>query len=140
MSLSPISNYAASSQASPVADSPTPTRRTHEQADPIANPVPPGATALKTAVNQVAAIDEISPTKSKADNTKLDQAVSAINKFLAPIASSIEFSIDEESGRTLVKVVDTDTNTVLRQFPSKEALDISHQLDKLQGLLLKEKA
>ncbi|EGF30306.1 hypothetical protein IMCC9480_1720 [Oxalobacteraceae bacterium IMCC9480] len=56
------------------------------------------------------------------------------------MASSIEFSIDESSGRTLIKVVDTDTNTVLRQFPTKEAIAISNELDKLQGLLVRDKA
>ena len=71
---------------------------------------------------------------------QLDHAVDTINQFLKPVASSIQFSVDEESGRTLVKVIDTDTNTVLRQFPSKETLAMSSELSKLQGLLLREKA
>ena len=39
-----------------------------------------------------------------------------------------------------VLLIDTDTQDVLRQFPSKEALAISHELDKLQGLLIRDKA
>ena len=54
--------------------------------------------------------------------------------------SNIEFSIDKDSGRTIVQVIDTDTKDVLRQFPSKEALAISHELDKFQGLLVRDKA
>jgi len=74
------------------------------------------------------------------DATELQRAVDAINKLLKPIASNIEFSIDQGSGRTLVKVVDTETNTVIRQTPSKEVLAIARELDKLQGLLIREKA
>ncbi|BBP03866.1 hypothetical protein TPL01_04430 [Sulfuriferula plumbiphila] len=70
----------------------------------------------------------------------MKHALDAINKFLKPITSNIEFSIDPDSGRTLVKIVDTETNTVIRQTPSKEVLAIAKELDKLQGLLIREKA
>lgn len=95
------------------------------------SPVPAGA-------GQTAPVAKAA--SGEAGAAQLDRAVDTINQFLKPVASSIQFSIDEESGRTLVKVVDTDTNTVLRQFPSKEALAMSSELSKLQGLLLREKA
>lgn len=100
--------------------------------DVKAGPVPPNAPASTVATT--------SAVQRSADDAKLEQAVAALNKFLKPIASSIEFSIDQDSGRTLVKVIDTDTNDVLRQFPSKEALAISESLDRFQGLLIREKA
>ena len=71
---------------------------------------------------------------------QLQGAVDAINAFLKPISSSIEFSIDEDSGKTIVKLMDKETNTVLRQYPSKEALAIAKDIDKLQGLLVKTEA
>ncbi|MDP2025192.1 flagellar protein FlaG [Sulfuriferula sp.] len=74
------------------------------------------------------------------DPAELKRAVDAINQLLKPVASNIEFSIDQDSGRTLVKVVDTETNTVIRQTPSREVLAIAKELDKLQGLLIREKA
>ena len=80
------------------------------------------------------------PKSVTVDAVELQRAVDAINKLLKPVASNIEFSIDQGSGRTLVKVVDTDTNTVIRQTPSKEVLAIARELDKLQGLLIREKA
>ncbi len=91
-------------------------------------------------VTQTAALAPAAPVKASEERAKLDAAVETINQFLKPIASSVQFSVDEESGRTLVKVVDTDTNNVLRQFPSKQALAISSELGKLQGLLLQDKA
>jgi flagellar protein FlaG len=89
---------------------------------------------------EVAAAKQVTAPSASVKDDALDKAVSDINKFLKPINSSIEFSIDQESGRTLVKVIDTDTKDVLRQFPSKEALAISQELGKLQGLLVREKA
>lgn len=81
------------------------------------------------------------PSKPVAvDAVELKHALDAINRFLKPVASNIEFSIDPDSGRTLVKIVDTETNTVIRQTPSKEVLAIARELDKLQGLLIREKA
>ena len=84
--------------------------------------------------------EAVSDAQRAADNARLDKAVEDINRFLKPVASSIQFSVDEESGRTLVKVIDTTTNDVLRQFPSKEALAMSSELSKLQGMLVREKA
>lgn len=99
---------------------------------PSAIPTPPnegGSVAIQTPSKPVAV-----------DAAELKHALDAINRFLKPIASNIEFSVDQDSGRTLVKVVDTETNTVIRQTPSKEVLAIARELDKLQGLLIREKA
>ena len=70
----------------------------------------------------------------------LEDAVSAINAFLKPISNNLEFSVDEGSGKTVVKLVDTETNTVLRQYPTKEALAIAKDIDKFQGLLINTEA
>lgn len=74
------------------------------------------------------------------DAAELKHALDAINKFLKPVVGNIEFSIDQDSGRTVVKIVDTETHTVIRQTPSREVLAIAKELDKLQGLLIREKA
>lgn len=97
--------------------------------------------AIPTPPNEGASVAIQTPSKPVAvDAAELKHALDAINRFLKPIASNIEFSVDQDSGRTLVKVVDTETNTVIRQTPSKEVLAIARELDKLQGLLIREKA
>lgn len=70
---------------------------------------------------------------------ELTRSLEAINRFLQPIASDITFSQDDQTGKTIVKIVDTKTQTLLRQIPSQEALEMAKQLDKLQGLLLRDK-
>jgi len=40
----------------------------------------------------------------------------------------------------VVKMVDTETEEVLRQFPSEEMLAISKSIDRMQGLLINREA
>lgn len=135
MNLSPIDDSVSSaagmraSQSRPAADT---------QLGTLATSLSNISSVTPSTIVTVAATSK--DTSREVDKAQLDQAVETINRFLQPVASSIQFSIDEESGRTLVKVIDTDTNDVLRQFPSKEAIAISSELSKLQGLLLREKA
>ena len=68
---------------------------------------------------------------------ELDTAVNHLNQYISSAVSSIEFSVDEDSGRTLVKVVDTETRKVLRQIPNAEVLALSKTLDRVEGLLIK---
>ncbi len=108
---------------------------------PAASPTTGAPPAIPAAPNNGIPVVLQTPAKPAAvDAVDLKHALDAINKFLKPVASNIEFSIDQDSGRTLVKIVDTETNTVIRQTPSKEVLAIAKELDKLQGLLIREKA
>ena len=66
-----------------------------------------------------------------------------INKVLQQLSHSLEFSVDEETKRPIVKMVDTETGELIRQIPSEETLAISHAIGQLQiqnGTLLKQKA
>ena len=71
---------------------------------------------------------------------ELQKALEEVEKAVAPMAQSLQFTLDKDSGKTVVKVMDTDTNEVIRQIPSEEVLAISKAVDKLKGLLLKQQA
>ena len=71
---------------------------------------------------------------------QLTQAVKQIQDVIKQTAQSLQFSIDKDSGSTVVKVVDTESKKVIRQIPSEEVLAIAKALDKLQGLLVKQQA
>ena len=70
----------------------------------------------------------------------MKQVVESINKQLQPTAGNIEFSVDQDSGKVVIKIVDKKTETVLMQIPSEQALEIAKYIGKFQGLLIKEKA
>jgi flagellar protein FlaG len=67
-------------------------------------------------------------------------AVTQGNRAMAAMSASLTFEIDAATHSMVVKIVDTTDNSVLRQIPSQEMLDIAQALDKLQGLLLRDQA
>ena len=71
---------------------------------------------------------------------QLEAAVKAVAQFAKPMAGNLEFSLDDETGKTVVKVVDATTNELIRQIPSEEMLEIARALDRLQGILVRQKA
>lgn len=81
--------------------------------------------------------DQVSENTQK---LSVEDAVKRLADFVAPTNSEINFSIDEESGVRVVKVLDSQSKEVIRQFPSEEAIQLAMALDKLQGLFVKDKA
>lgn len=71
---------------------------------------------------------------------QLNQAIKATKDFVGSINSSLDFSVDEDTGSVVVKVIDKETKEVIRQFPSEEMLSIAKALDSIKGLLVKQKA
>lgn len=72
---------------------------------------------------------------------QLKNAVDVINLVMKHSNNNLQFSVDNDTNRTVVKMVDTETGELIRQFPSEETLAISREIDRFQqGLLLKQKA
>lgn len=71
---------------------------------------------------------------------ELDEAVSRLNQAIAESPVSLRFEIDRELSRPVVKVIDPTTETVIRQYPTEEALKLSKSLRDLAGLLLNTEA
>lgn len=68
----------------------------------------------------------------------LQQALKEVQTAINGVANDLRFSIDEDTGRTLIKIVDRETDEVIKQIPSEELLRIAKALDKFQGLLVKQ--
>lgn len=71
---------------------------------------------------------------------QIKQAVQNIQSTVDNLAHNLRFSIDEDTGKTIIKVVDTHTDEIIRQFPTEQAIEIARTLDKVQGLLFNDKA
>src|SRR5690242_2876371 len=74
------------------------------------------------------------------DQAELKRAMEAANTALRSISTDLEFSLDQATGKTVVRVIDNSTQQVIRQFPSEEMLAIARAIDRFQGLLLRQKA
>ncbi|THF65701.1 flagellar protein FlaG [Pseudothauera nasutitermitis] len=81
-----------------------------------------------------------SAAKTPATVSDIQKALDEVRETIQPVARNLLFSLDEDTGKTVVKVIDTSTDEVIRQIPSEEIISIAKALDKLQGLLLRQEA
>ena len=58
----------------------------------------------------------------------LASAVSNINDYVQNLQRSLQFTVDEVSGKDIVTVLDKDTDEIIRQYPSEEVLEIARRL------------
>jgi flagellar protein FlaG len=104
--------------------------------DAIDNLIPAVATPQTTApAYSAAAAGATQPVNKESIQT----AVKTANEIAAGSQSGIEFSVDGESGRTIVRVVDTRTQEVIRQIPSEDMLRLRRALESLRGLLFDQR-
>ncbi|WP_338920069.1 flagellar protein FlaG [Pseudomonas silesiensis] len=103
----------------------------------------PSVKAVEQATERLAATPGEDATeavdKHEHDTEKVKSAVKAIEKFLGSTRRDLEFSMDEESGRIVVKVIASETGELIRQIPSEEALRIAHSLSNVNSLLFDAK-
>ncbi|MBK8386668.1 MAG: flagellar protein FlaG [Candidatus Accumulibacter sp.] len=74
------------------------------------------------------------------DREKLEAATQSVRDFVEPINSNLEFSVDNDTGQLVVKIIDRATKEVIRQMPSEEMLAIAKALDSIKGLFVKQTA
>ena len=104
--------------------------------------VTPGSSSTAAKPAAASAPDSKASGKEDAQSElkEVKQVVSEINKVMQFMSRQLEFSVDTDSERTIVKVIDQQTREVIRQMPTKEALEIGKALEKAQGLLIKQTA
>jgi flagellar protein FlaG len=68
------------------------------------------------------------------------KAAEQIQTFVKEMGRNLDFSIDETTGYNVVKVVNPDTNEVVRQLPSEELLKIARSMENWNSVLVNQKA
>ena len=71
----------------------------------------------------------VTTTQSNGSDPALAAAVDHLNSNVQNLNRNLSFSVDQDSGKVLVKVVDADTHEVIRQIPSEEALQLARDID-----------
>lgn len=115
----------------------TPTRSVERQtagADAAAAPGAPRAPAT--------AVETANAVKGAPSLDQVNRAVSELNKSPQAKSQGLEFSVDSDSKRTVVKVIDQSTKEVLRQIPTPEALEIAKAMEakSTKGVLIQQTA
>lgn len=66
----------------------------------------------------------------------VDEAVSKLNDFVQSVQRDLQFEVDKESGQTVVRVVDRETEEVIRQIPDEVAMRLAEKLQQDEPLTL----
>jgi flagellar protein FlaG len=69
----------------------------------------------------------------------LQEKVTELNDYMQNFNRSLQFTVDDSSGDTVVKVIDSNTDEVVRQIPSQALLDARNAAEKYRGILLEVK-
>ena len=76
----------------------------------------------------------------------LEKVVSQLNAYIQNTQRDVDFSVDDATGRVVVKVIDSESEEIIRQIPSEEMLAISRHLvesletEQPKGFLIELKA
>ncbi len=121
----------------------------------LANPLRVSVSGSKPALNFVSPISKADPEKSpeqvngqqaiaskkssKVEESELESAMKQIDDVMKNMQRELSFSVDKESGATVVKVIDAETKEMIRQMPSEEAMKLAQRIKESlssEGLLL----
>lgn len=104
-------------------------------------PLKPVAPAEAEATQTAQAVQAVEQTQA-ADLSpdQLEQMAEEMQTFIGSFNRSLQFKVDEDSGRNVVTVLDSDTGDVIRQIPSEELLDVINRLNEASGGLLDTQA
>ncbi|MDX5373846.1 MAG: flagellar protein FlaG [Pseudomonadaceae bacterium] len=78
--------------------------------------------------------------KAEVPREQVESAVSTIQEFVQSVRRNINFSVEDASGRVVVKVTDSTSGDIIRQIPSEEALQLAESLEEVRSLLFKAEA
>lgn len=75
-------------------------------------------------------------SQNQAQRKELGDAVSQLNDYVQNVQRDLQFEVDDDSGKTIVKVVDHKTQEVIRQMPNEVALRLAENLQQDEPLTL----
>lgn len=70
---------------------------------------------------------------------QLEEAVTDIREFVQAAQRKLDFSIDDSTGRVVVKVIATDSGDLIRQIPSETVLKLAQSLTAASSVLFDDK-
>ena len=68
------------------------------------------------------------------------KAAADLQEFVKSMGRNLNFSVDETTGYHVVKVINPDTGELIRQLPSEELLKISRDFQRLNNVLVSQRA
>ncbi len=87
------------------------------------------------------------PTSAANQAEQLAEAIARVERAIQPVVRDISFSVHDQTGDIVVKIIDRESQEVIRQIPSEEMLRLAERIESLgadsnttPGLLLRQEA
>jgi len=102
------------------------------------------AAAVEVAPAVPDAVDAQEAPPAQTATPKPDQVQTAVSKlqdYVQNYQRKLSFSVSEETGRTIIKVYDSETDELIRQIPPEETIRLAELIDSQpDGLFVQERA
>ena len=83
---------------------------------------------------------QLDQKRQEISREEIDSTVSSLNEAVQQVSRELQFRVDKDSGRTVVTVLDGDTEEVIRQIPSEQVLALAKNIETLKGILFSAEA
>jgi flagellar protein FlaG len=97
-------------------------------AQPVANTDTTGGARQTVAAGGNAAPPAAAVTQPQQSSRDVAQATRDISDYIQTVSRSLSISVDADLGSTVIKVMDADTEEIVRQIPAEEILQIARFL------------
>lgn len=97
-----------------------------------------------------AAVAHAATAENAASQEEINKAVSDVSKYIQGMNRQLNFSVEKDLGRTIIKIIDPSTEQVIKQIPSEEMINIAKEISGYlestsntagnEGVLLRERA
>ncbi len=83
-------------------------------------------------------------TEKKVDETDLirmrnkeeiTEVVDSLHEFVNMVQTKLNFSVQEETNNIVVRVIDRETDEIIRQIPAEEIMKVQARMQELSGIL-----
>ncbi len=102
-------------------------------------PVETNTVTAKTYMDKQDGAREEEKRDAQANTKHLKSILNETNNKIKPTRTRCEFSYVEDVNRVSIKVMDVDTDKVIREIPPEETLEMLQKLWEVAGLLVDEK-
>jgi len=75
-------------------------------------------------------------TAQPLEREQLEKMAQQLQEFMGEMNRSLQFHVDQDSGRDVIKVLDKNSGELIKQYPSEEVLSLVSKLSETAGILI----
>ena len=80
--------------------------------------------------------EDNSSQNQQLEREQLEKVAQQLQDFMGEMNRSLQFQVDEDSGRDVIKILDKTSGDVIKQYPSEEVLSLVSKLSESAGILI----